>query len=145
MDGGLFRQITELLDLLGVSGVSGWHGEKMVWGSNREEGGGKEMDVDPMEWNPPVKCEIQAGKQENLTLAAYQCRMCGKQFKDKESARGHTTVPFKIPQVRHDVIVNLWKKATALVQLNDLTHRLFRSSALPVVKVTSARLPDSTT
>ena len=97
--------MTDLLDLLGVSGLSGWRGEKMVWGSNGKEGGGKEMDVDPI--TLPVKCEIEAGKQEILTLAAYQCRMCGKQFKDKDSARGHTTVHFKIPQVRHDVIVNL--------------------------------------
>ena len=110
--------MTELLDLLGVSGVSGWRGEKMVWASNGEEGGVKEMDVDPMEWNPPVKCEIQAGKQDmdtgqDMTLAAYQCRMCGKQFKDKDSARGHTTVHFKIPQVRHDVIVNLFKEGNS--------------------------------
>ena len=53
--------MAELLDLLGVSGVSGWRGEKIVWTSNGEEGDGKQMDVDPI--TPPVECEIKADKK----------------------------------------------------------------------------------
>ena len=86
-----FQQMADLLDLLDMSGVSGLDNGLVVWTSSQEDGQEKGTETPP----PPVDQEM---KEEPLT-PAYQCRICGKMLRDKDSARGHTTVHFKIPQV----------------------------------------------
>lgn len=123
-----FQQMTQLLDLLGITGVYGSHADyrdQIIWQSEGDPYDDKEriqqvlradadlvtMDVKNEEDDSVVENDDEESPEEKEEevleedteaggTPAYQCTICEKSLRDKEQARQHATVHFKIPQVQ---------------------------------------------